>query len=78
MKLVFSKSEESEISVHKLSNGNKTDFNYVDMIKALIKDEKLVTPELNGDFSDAEKESINSMINHINSEVAHFYYDEED
>ena len=77
MKLVFTKNEALEISVHKLSDSNKTEFNYVDMIKELIKNEKLDTPELIGEFTEAEKESINSMVKHINTEVANFYSDNE-
>ena len=77
MKLVFSKNEELEISVHSLSGSNKTEFNYIDMIKELIKDEKLDTPELIGEFTEAEMKSVNSMVKHINDEVANFYSDEE-
>lgn len=77
MKLVFTKNEELEISVHKLSGNNKTKFNYIDMIKELIKDKKLDASELNGEFTEAEMGSINSMVDHINTEVANFYSDEE-
>ena len=78
MKLVFSKSEELEISVYSLSGGNKAEFNYIDMIKELIKDKKLDAPELIGEFSESEKESVDSMVKHINEDVAKFYSDEED
>lgn len=77
MKLVFSKNEELEISVHSQSGSNKAEFSYIEMIKELIKEEKLDTPELVGEFTEAEKESVNSMIKHINDEVANFYSDEE-
>lgn len=77
MKLVFTKNEELEISVYKLSEGNKEDFNYIGMLKELIKEEKLDEPDLIGEFTEAEKESINSMIKHINTEVANFYSDDE-
>ncbi|MDD2324500.1 MAG: hypothetical protein PHW63_00590 [Alphaproteobacteria bacterium] len=77
MKLVFSKNEELEISVHKLVAGEKTAFSYTDMIKDLINTRRLDEPELEGKFTDTEKESIISMVEHINTEVADFFSDEE-
>ena len=76
MKLVFSKNEELEVSVHKKSGNIKSNFSYVDMIKDLIKTQKLDTPELEGEFTEAEKGSISSMVEHINDEVANFYSEE--
>ncbi len=78
MKLVFSKNEELEISVHKKSGDSLSDFTYIDMIKELIREQKLDAPELDGEFSEAEKGSINSMVKHINDEVANFYADEDE
>ncbi len=78
MKLVFRKNEELEISVHKKSGDSNIEFSYIDMIKELISTQKLDAPELEGEFSEAEKESISSMIEHINDEVANFYSDEDE
>jgi len=35
-------------------------------------------PDIFGDFSDAGKDSIKSMINHINNEVSDFYSEDDD
>lgn len=78
MKLVFSKNEQSEILVKNKSGNKKTDFSYIDLIQELIKTKELDDPELEGDFTDAEKESIRSMVTHINREVADFYSEEEE
>ena len=77
MKLVFSKNEDLEITVHQKSGDDKVEFNYIDMIKDLIKTQKLDAPELAGDFSEAEKGSINLMVERINIEVSNFYSDED-
>ena len=73
MKLVFSKNEQQEISVLRRDGDNTVEFNYVDMIKSLINVKSLEEPEIDGDFSEPEKESILSMITHINTEVAEYY-----
>ena len=81
MKLSFIKNEELEVSVsqkHGKHGDQHKAFNYVDMIKYLIKEKKLDEPELIGEFSDSERESISSMINHINQEVSDFYAEEDD
>lgn len=78
MKLVFRKSEELEISVHQKSGDSMSEFSYIGMIKELIKTRNLGEPELEGEFSEAEKGSISSMVEHINDEVARFYSDEDE
>lgn len=78
MKLVFRKSEALEISVNKKSGDSESGFSYIEMIKELINTQKLDPPDLEGDFSEAEKASINSMVEHINDEVGNFYSDEDD
>ncbi len=78
MKLSFSKNEELEISVTQKIGGERKPFNYIGMIKSLIENKRLDVPEIIGDFSDSEKESILSMIKHINKEVASFYSDEDE
>ncbi len=73
MKLVFTKNEQHEISVLSKTDDGLIAFKYIDMIKILIDVKQLEEPELTGEFSDSEKESISSMINHINTEVTNFY-----
>lgn len=69
MKLTFKKDDNSQISVLQTINGNAQDFSYVDMIKALIKSKKMEDPEILGNFTDAEKKSIKSMVSFINKEI---------
>ncbi|PHR48395.1 MAG: hypothetical protein COA48_08825 [Cycloclasticus sp.] len=78
MKLVFNKNEEQEISVLFKSGENTTEFSYIHMIKKLIDVKRLEEPEFEGDFSDAEKDSVRSMIIHINREVTEFYSEDEE
>lgn len=73
MKLVFSKNDQLEISVIQKDGNNEKEFNYIDMIKNLINVKSLEDPEMIGDFSESEKDSIISMTEDINSEVAEFY-----
>lgn len=73
MRLVFKKDESLEISVSSLDDGSAVEFKYLDLIRNLIKVKKLDEPELIGDFSESEKLSIASMINHINGVVTDFY-----
>ena len=53
------------------------EFNYVDMIKDLINTKSLEEPEMDGDFTDSEIDSIKTMIKHINTDVSEFYSDNE-
>jgi len=69
MKLVFRKDDEMDISVLQKTDDQELDFSYVMMIKSLIRTKKLEAPIVEGSFSDAEKESINSMVTLINEEL---------
>lgn len=73
MRLVFKKDENLEISVSSMDDGSATEFKYIDLVRNLMKVKKLDDPELIGDFSESEKLSIASMINHINGVVTDFY-----
>jgi len=66
MKLKFRKDESQNISVVQQADGSEHSFSYVEMIKHLISFGKLVEPEFDGDFTDAEKESVASMSKYIN------------
>ena len=78
MKLVFTKNDENEISVLSESTEGRIKFNYVEMIKNLITSKKLDEPTIEGDFSEAEKSSISSMVAHINNEVEDFYREDDE
>lgn len=77
MKLSFSKNEELEVSVTQKTGEEHKTLNYIGMIKSLIENKRLDDPELIGDFTDSERESISSMIAHINKEVSDFYNEED-
>ena len=78
MKLLFSKNDKHEISVVSKAGDSIAAFNYIDMVKQLIDLKKLEDPEFEGEFSDSEKESVLSMVGHINHEVAEFYSEDKD
>ena len=73
MKLVFEKNEKLEISVTQKEGDESKTFSYVEMIKHLIVAKSLEHAEIIGDFTESEIKSINSMLDHINLEVAEFY-----
>lgn len=77
MKLIFSKDSNQEILVSCKKGENATEFNYISMIKELINVKKLEEPEFDGDFSEAEIESVRSMFNDINQDVTDFYSEDE-
>jgi hypothetical protein len=69
MKLIFKKNEGAEISVLQNAGGVEKDFDYVGMVKTLIESKKLEAPDIIGNFTDAEKASIISMVTFINKEL---------
>ena len=70
MKLVFRKDENAQIIVLHKTGSEERDFAYVDMINCLLKSNKLEKPEISDGFTEAEKKSINSMVHHINEQLA--------
>lgn len=70
MKLVFKKDKEHQISVLQEVDGKQLDFDYVDMIKALIKSRKLDDPDISEGFTEAEIKSIKSMVKRINEQIS--------
>lgn len=78
MKLIFKKDEESQISVVQDIDGEEQKFSYVNMIKELIESGEMEEPEIIGDFTDAEEESIKRMVEFINEEVGTDEDEEED
>jgi hypothetical protein len=70
MKLVFNKNEDQQINVSLKIAGKQQAFSYINMIKALIKSNKLDKPEISSGFSDAEIRSITSMVALINKEIS--------
>ncbi len=69
MKILFNKDDDSNISVMQKVGKEEVEFSYVEMIKHLINTKELKSPIVKGDFSDAEKASIDSMAKHINEEL---------
>lgn len=69
MEIVFKKNDNSEISVFSKVDDHEQDFSYVEMIKALIESKIMEKPEILGEFTEAEKKSINSMVTCINKEI---------
>lgn len=69
MKIRFKKDKNHEINVFQIVNEEEKEFDYIEMIKALIKHDKLEPPDLLEGFTEAEIKSINSMVNYINKEV---------
>ncbi len=72
MKICFKKNKENEVSVVQIEGEKEIEFKYVNMIKNLIKKDKLEEPTTQGEFSNAEVESIRRMANLINQEVDEF------
>ncbi len=72
MKICFKKNDENEVSVVEIEDGKEIEFKYVNMIKKLINKDKIEEPATQGEFSDAEVESIRRMANLINQEVDEF------
>ncbi len=70
MKLAFKKNKESEISVFQVVDNEEREFNYVTMIKDLIKTKKMDDPDILGKFDPEEIASIKSMVKCINEKIA--------
>ena len=66
MKLVFEKKDPQTIKVKINHEGDIHDFDYVSMLKGLLDCGSLADSELKGDFSEAERNSIASMVGHLN------------
>jgi hypothetical protein len=70
MKLVFKKDKNHQISVLQDIDGKRVVFDYVDMIKALIKSRRLEAPDISEGFTEAEVRSIKSMVERINKQIS--------
>ena len=66
MKLVFEKKDPQTVEVKINNKGQIQDFDYVSMLKGLLQCGELADPELKGEFSKTEINSIGSMIKHLN------------
>ena len=66
MKLVFEKKDLQTIEVKLKHNENIHEFDYIAMLKGLLGSGSLGDSELTGDFSEAERKSIASMVKHLN------------
>ena len=70
MKLKFQKNEASEVSVSLDIDAEVQDFDYIVMMKELIKSRKMENPEILGDFSEGEADSIKSMVKYLNDALS--------
>ena len=70
MKLKFEKNEASEVSVSLDIDAEVQDFDYIVMMKELIKSRKMENPEILGDFSEGEADSIKSMVKYLNDALS--------
>jgi len=66
MKLIFTKEEDHQVTVLQEKDGQQKESLYVDMIRGLLDNGALASPELNGAFTDPEKVSINRIVDLIN------------
>ena len=66
MKLVFEKKNPQTIEVKLKHNEEIQNFDYITMLKGLLDNGSLDDSELTGDFSEAEKTSITSMVKYLN------------
>lgn len=66
MKLVFEKKDPQNIEVKIEDEGDVKEFDYIFMLKKLLDYGLLEESELKGDFSEAEKSSIKSMVANLN------------
>jgi hypothetical protein len=69
MKLIFTKDDDHQVTVIQEKGGEQKAFSYVDMIRALLDEGALEPTELNGDFTDPERRSINRMVGLINEAI---------
>lgn len=67
------KKENDECSIKVESDGDVMPFSYIEMVKNLYENKNLETAEYDGDFSETEKESIDSLVNAINEHVNNFF-----
>lgn len=68
MQIKFIKNDKNKIRVVEVdAAGIEKDFSYVNMMKFIIRERKIEIPEMEGNFSDAEKRSIKSMVYNINA-----------
>jgi hypothetical protein len=70
MKLIFKKNDKGEINVAQLIDGAEKPFSYIEMIKSLIKSKKMDEPDISKGFTEAEVNSINSMVTFINKDIS--------
>jgi hypothetical protein len=66
MKLKFTK-KDTTVNVEFIEEDNSTyEFSYIEMVKRLFEDRIAEKPEIEGDFSEEERNSIMSLISDIN------------
>ncbi|MGB4627415.1 MAG: hypothetical protein WBI36_06385 [Erysipelotrichaceae bacterium] len=69
MRLKFYKDKEENCVKILTSNDQKLDFDYIEMIKQIYFDRGIEEAEIDDQYLDEEKESINSLVNEISKSV---------
>lgn len=68
------KKENDECSINvKISDDEEVAFSYIEMVKDLYENKELEAAEYVGDFTEKEKESVDSLVNDINMHVKTFF-----
>lgn len=73
MKWIFLKENEQCKIILQKTDGTKMDFSYINMIKELYEEKKIEEAEIEGDFSEGEKESVKALIDEINNHTRDFF-----
>lgn len=76
MKWILKKQDE-DCSIKVYDNEEKIDFSYIELIKQLYLKQKIDEPEYEGEFSDAEKQSVQELIKEINNHVDNYFENED-
>lgn len=69
MKLSFTKQSDGEITVCFRGDDHDEEFSYSKMVRKIYKEKRIDDAEINGEFSDIEKESIGLLIEELRSAV---------
>lgn len=73
MKWIFRKENDECMVRLKGSQGEESDFSYINMMKVIYQERELQEPEFDDGFSDEEKESILNLVKDINNSIKSFF-----
>ena len=69
MQMIFTKNQDGEIDVAIKDGEQNIAFSYPEMILRLYKDKSLISPEIEGNFSDEEIQSINELTDELRTAI---------